>query len=279
MAIAIGSRSRSIAGRLMLVSALVVALSLAFTGAASARTVLLANVAGTGTPRGCSNRADSLWDSQYCRSRHSELELVRHRGHAGSDVVRHHLHGHRGLHARQRREHTRVEREWLHLCAQQGRYRVLRGGPHGARASQLPPRHMDRRYGRLDRAVRRARRIRHERSTERRGPGFPGATAARSARPGSTATRRLKTTSKRPARMNRHGALEFRPHRLPWSSSSARLAGDCQRRVRHRDQHLNGAASLVEADPAEVSQTALGEVVVCAAGVRGAVGGMAGPPG
>jgi hypothetical protein len=34
---------------------------------------------------------------------------------------------------------------------------------------------------------------------------------------------------------------------------------DCQRRVRHRDQHLNGAASVVEADPAEVSQTALGE--------------------
>jgi len=33
---------------------------------------------------------------------------------------------------------------------------------------------------------------------------------------------------------------------------------DCQRRVRHRDQHLN-AASVVEADPAEVSQTALGE--------------------
>jgi hypothetical protein len=29
--------------------------------------------------------------------------------------------------------------------------------------------------------------------------------------------------------------------------------------VRHRDQHLNGAASVVEADPAEVSQTALGE--------------------
>jgi hypothetical protein len=67
--------------------------------------------------------------------------------------------------------------------------------------------------------------------------------------------------------MNRHGALEFCPHRLPWSSSSARLAGDCQRRVRHRDQHLNRAASLVEADPAEVSQTALGEVVVVRGGV------------
>jgi hypothetical protein len=79
--------------------------------------------------------------------------------------------------------------------------------------------------------------------------------------------------------MNRHGALKFRPHRLPWPSSSARLAGDRERRVRHRDRHRNGAASVVEADPAEVSRTALGEVVVVrAAGVRSAVGGMAGPP-
>jgi hypothetical protein len=36
--------------------------------------------------------------------------------------------------------------------------------------------------------------------------------------------------------------------------------------VRHRDQHLNGAASVVEADPAEVSQTALGEVLVVRGG-------------
>jgi len=57
MAMATGSRSRSIAGRLMLVSALVLALSLAFTGAASAQPALQANVAGTGTPRGCSNGA------------------------------------------------------------------------------------------------------------------------------------------------------------------------------------------------------------------------------
>ena len=57
MAIATGSRSRLIAGRLMLVSALALALSLAFAGAASAQTAFQANVAGTGTPRGCSNGA------------------------------------------------------------------------------------------------------------------------------------------------------------------------------------------------------------------------------
>jgi hypothetical protein len=95
---------------------------------------------------------------------------------------------------------------------------------------------------------------------------FPGATAARSARPGSTADPSAQDHKQAPARMNRHGALEFRAHRLPWPSSSARLAGDREGRVRHRDQHLNGAASVVEADPAEVSQTALGEVVVVRGG-------------
>jgi hypothetical protein len=59
MAIATGSRSRSIARRLMLVSALVVALSLAFTGAASAQTPFQATVKATQTlPAGpCSNGA------------------------------------------------------------------------------------------------------------------------------------------------------------------------------------------------------------------------------
>jgi hypothetical protein len=59
MAIATGSRSRSIARRLMLVSALVVALSLAFTGAASAQTPFEATVKATQTlPAGpCSNGA------------------------------------------------------------------------------------------------------------------------------------------------------------------------------------------------------------------------------
>jgi hypothetical protein len=47
MAIATGSRSRSIARRLMLVSALVVALSVAFTGAASAQTSFQATVHAT----------------------------------------------------------------------------------------------------------------------------------------------------------------------------------------------------------------------------------------
>lgn len=49
MAIVTGSRSRSIARRLMLVSALVVALSLAFTGPASAQTPFEATVKAIGT--------------------------------------------------------------------------------------------------------------------------------------------------------------------------------------------------------------------------------------
>ena len=49
--------------------------------------------------------------------------------------------------------------------------------------------------------------------------------------------------------MNRHGA------------ASAGLSYR-QRRVRERDEHLDGAASIVEAEPTEVGQTALGEVVV-----------------
>jgi hypothetical protein len=59
MAIATGSRSRSIARRLMLVSALVVAVSLAFTGAASAQTPFQATVKATVTrpSGGCSNGA------------------------------------------------------------------------------------------------------------------------------------------------------------------------------------------------------------------------------
>jgi hypothetical protein len=58
MAIATGSRSRSIARRLMLVPALVVALSLAFTGAASAQTAFQATVsAPTRLPAPCSNGA------------------------------------------------------------------------------------------------------------------------------------------------------------------------------------------------------------------------------
>ena len=59
MAIATGSRSHSIARRLMLVSALVVALSLAFTGAASAQTPFQATVKATQTlaDAPCSNGA------------------------------------------------------------------------------------------------------------------------------------------------------------------------------------------------------------------------------
>jgi hypothetical protein len=59
IAIATGSRSRSSAARLILASALVVALSLAFTGAASAQTPFQATVSATQTlPAGpCSNGA------------------------------------------------------------------------------------------------------------------------------------------------------------------------------------------------------------------------------
>jgi hypothetical protein len=58
MVIATSSRSRSIARRLMLVSALVVALSLAFTGAASAQTPFQATVSVTvPLPAPCSNGA------------------------------------------------------------------------------------------------------------------------------------------------------------------------------------------------------------------------------
>ena len=57
------------------------------------------------------------------------------------------------------------------------------------------------------------------------------------------------------------------------------LRRDRQPRVRKRDQHLHGPAGVVEADPAEIGQTALREVVVVLSRVRGAVGAMAGPPG
>jgi hypothetical protein len=48
--------------------------------------------------------------------------------------------------------------------------------------------------------------------------------------------------------------------------------GDRERAVNWRDECFDGAASVLEVDPAEVSEPALGEVEWCSAGVRGAVG-------
>jgi len=45
-------------------------------------------------------------------------------------------------------------------------------------------------------------------------------------------------------------------YRLPWLSSSARIAAIAS--VGERDQHLHGTAGVVEAHSAEVGQPALG---------------------
>jgi hypothetical protein len=49
--------------------------------------------------------------------------------------------------------------------------------------------------------------------------------------------------------MTWHEALTSLSYRLLWSSLSARIAA-IQRRVRERDQHLDGAAGVVEPDSA-----------------------------
>ena len=88
MAIATGSRSRSIARRLMLVPALVVALSLAFTGGI-AQTPFQATVsAPTRLPAPCSNGTFVCGTANLAGYGAAKLQHLLQRLHGGSDIVR-----------------------------------------------------------------------------------------------------------------------------------------------------------------------------------------------
>jgi hypothetical protein len=64
---------------------------------------------------------------------------------------------------------------------------------------------------------------------------------------------RPKGNRKRPARINRYGALLGCPT-VCRGCLSGEDRGDRQRRVRERDEHLDGAARVIEADAAEIGQ-------------------------